>query len=1102
MEQIYYTQCPIGYGLGASNGFQIKRVTPGYPLSGDFRHLGLRAFLAGTRAMAPAALRYRRGEGGTVEVAFLTPRSHEYETERGSWGRPGGHFAHGLQLDAAELETIQHWPAGLFGSSLWRKSDPEPTRGRAPDPHTLSGDDLRWAPTFAAVAALAGRRTRDLLARLLTAVAVTVREGRTLFLIGEPEAVPEAVALLTFAFPEPLREVLTFSTYYDRPEELPGYRVQGTLAAARPNRQALMALGVVADLEAGSFAPTVEAESWATVLAGWLAGRSDEDRAAWEATNRLARRALAAGRLDSEPAWSDAWLDRLFQFHGLLRDTSRRPASAREWDELSATIRWAAQTGLAEDWVRARGPDWWHAAATVAAEGQSALLAHLGLGESWSGDGRASAWGEVVARWVQAVDAADRTAVVAAALPAAPVAARPGFVRSLVRSLPEAAAQDVLRRLGSQSLCDRSVLLPLEARGTVASALDHGDRGALDGLLLEAKDLPGVLVALLDALAAEARQRPGAIDALVGLLTQNLETAGRSWVAELVCWALAQGYDAVRWLGPLWRGVFSDPKGRAAWRDILRLTPDGLRPALARVVLTVARDPALGDEPFRWGVEDVLLTLPAAERPHDPCWPGTYLDRTPSGLALVQRLFTKEYRRLGVRRWLDEARGRGELSDSHAERIDGCADYARVLRSGAAQSLSAVKLPAVPAEERGAMLGQLLAHLGRGAADSLDLVLAACRDAWPGGFAPGAKGLSSLAVPLAETLLPARSHADRWLERLAVILDRLRLTGPEGGGFEPDGLAAEIVAVTVRRPEPGFSPWRFRQSMLQNYAAWRTLAVDIGTDLEGRDGVGSREVLDEWDHKLDKGLHTTRFYELWLNVSEGSALTAAVSSRAGDLRTLGDLPWWSWQEHPGACDDVRDRFARLAPLTPLAEATLAAVQDWMRRPRRSVVGLVEAPAAGDVDLIPLAEDDLPWARKVGSGVSPLSDLGRARWRCLEALATLHRAGLDEPARWQTVVAWRPGLPLGDLELGDRYRFLAWIIASLSELEYHQVARLANWLVELGLNDTDRIARWAEELSDAGDDRARSSGERRAWVADLRAEVRTLIRERKDRPAMS
>src|SRR5258708_30042339 len=86
MKQIYYTQCPIGYGLGASNGFQVKRISPGYPTAVDFRYLGLRAFVAGTRTLAPPSLRYRRGEDATAELAWLTPRTHEYETERGLWG--------------------------------------------------------------------------------------------------------------------------------------------------------------------------------------------------------------------------------------------------------------------------------------------------------------------------------------------------------------------------------------------------------------------------------------------------------------------------------------------------------------------------------------------------------------------------------------------------------------------------------------------------------------------------------------------------------------------------------------------------------------------------------------------------------------------------------------------------------------------------------------------------------------------------------------------------------------------------------------------------------------------------------------------------------
>src|SRR4051812_50031599 len=111
MEQIYYTQCPVGYGLGASNGFQVKRISAGYPASGDFRHLGLRAFPGGGRTLAPPALRYRR-EGDVAEVAWLTPRAHEYETERGFWGRPGGHFAHGLRLDLSELAPIRPRPAG------------------------------------------------------------------------------------------------------------------------------------------------------------------------------------------------------------------------------------------------------------------------------------------------------------------------------------------------------------------------------------------------------------------------------------------------------------------------------------------------------------------------------------------------------------------------------------------------------------------------------------------------------------------------------------------------------------------------------------------------------------------------------------------------------------------------------------------------------------------------------------------------------------------------------------------------------------------------------------------------------------------------------
>src|SRR3954447_16934969 len=284
MKQIYYTQCPIGYGLGASNGFQIKRLTPGYPTSGDFRHFGLRAFVTGTRTMAPPALRYRRVEEGTAEVAWLNPRSHEYETERGLWGRPGGHFAHGLLLDELEMETIANWPAGLYGGRVGPRSDPLPSRGAPPDARELSAADLRCEPGFDAFAQLDAGDDVDRLARLLTIVALAVREGRTLFLIDEAERNPDRIALLTLAFPVEWRPAITFSTYHDRPEELPGFRIQGSTPAARPNRFAMLSQGIVGDLPAGQFEPAVEPARWARTLAGWLVRRGDDDRRAWEAT--------------------------------------------------------------------------------------------------------------------------------------------------------------------------------------------------------------------------------------------------------------------------------------------------------------------------------------------------------------------------------------------------------------------------------------------------------------------------------------------------------------------------------------------------------------------------------------------------------------------------------------------------------------------------------------------------------------------------------------------------------------------------------------------------------------------------------------------------
>ena len=120
-------------------------------------------------------------------------------------------------------------------------------------------------------------------------MARVTREGRTLFVIDQPDRLGPMIALLTFAFPERLRDDLTFSTYHDRPEELPGYRISGTIPLARPNRPALTAQGVVADLTLGTFEPPIDPSEWAMTLAGWLTRHDAVDEADWSATDARAR---------------------------------------------------------------------------------------------------------------------------------------------------------------------------------------------------------------------------------------------------------------------------------------------------------------------------------------------------------------------------------------------------------------------------------------------------------------------------------------------------------------------------------------------------------------------------------------------------------------------------------------------------------------------------------------------------------------------------------------------------------------------------------------------------------------------------------------------
>ena len=1103
MEQIYYTQCPIGYGLGASNGFQIKRMSPGYPTTGDFRHLGVKAFPGGGRTLAPVILRYRR-DGEWAEVARLTPRAHEYQTERGLWGRPGGVFAHGVRLDAEELGLLANWPAGLFDNPTWRTADPEPTRGRWPDDLELAALAAFRPAGFAALAGLVEGEDPAWLAQVWTALAQVTREGRTLFLIDEPDRLARSIAALTAAFPASLRADLTFSTFHDRPEELPGYRVQGTSPLVRPNRLALLAQGIIADRGTRTIEPALETAAWATTLAGWLTRREPVDEADWSTTEARARGARKPGD-PLDLTWSNAWLDPLF---GLPRaERSRaRPDSAQEWVRLGEFARWAGRAGIGDEWIRRRGADWWldPATATAAAAGpeaaaaRDALVAHATLRDAWRGGAEAATgWGGAVAAWFGAADPAERDDAVAAIFAAAARSSRPSFAQGLLRGLAPAAGAGTLARLRANPSADRAMLLPLEA-GLAAAALiaaaSRAEAGedllrtevaaasaSLGRLVRDAASLPGATAGTLSASAALAADHPRRAELVASAVAGAFDLdAASSGAREALAWALHQEAAAPTWLAPALRPRLAD-LDRGAVFDLLReqVEPDQW-PRLARAVLAVADDPGLPDDAFRLSVERLLL--PLAPRPNHPAWSETYLRRTPSTWDLFRRLYSREWAAIGLPAWIDSARGRGEISPEQGARLDSIRQFARSLSSGDPQSLVESPIPTGSSADRAQFFRQMLGRLGGNQLEGLPVVLDACRNAWPGAFAPGSGGLRGLARPLAERLAPGKQAPRDWLDQVAALLDRLGLTR-EGGGFEPDGLLAEIVAALPVGPE--VNPWPLRQFLFENDRGWPALALLVRGDLDQATADLAPDLAERWDKKIIKSAHATlptRFWELMLNAADPSRLGMIVAARAKDLQSLGPLRWWRAGDHPAATDDLRDAYARTIPLEPVPTGKLAEVERWLEGATRKLLN---------------PDEPIPMDEPIEEATR-LSPLGADRWRCLKAL-TEYRPTATAPSsdREARFLAWEASLPLTALPADDAYRFVGWIILGIDPTDPPRTTeRLAAWLFRCGVTDPRRVSRWVDELP--REVAAADQMDRAGFVGTLGKEIRTLAEEARGR----
>ncbi|HEX8200274.1 MAG TPA: hypothetical protein VF590_07290, partial [Isosphaeraceae bacterium] len=1033
-----------------------------------------------------------------AELAWLTPRPQEYETERGLWGRPGGHFAHGLRLEPRELKALANWPAGLDDWPFWCRSDPRPTRGSPPTELPVYPHHLAARPDFAAE--IRDAAALDLLARLLTALARATLGGQTLFLVDpEPRRLRRWVALLTFAFPEPMRPALTFSTYHERPEELPGFRLQGTIPAARPNRAALLGLGSIADLASGAIEPRSESARWATTLAGWLV-RGDE--ASWARTDERARRIWA--RRPPEAPWSDDWLDGLIGIHAAILHYEP-PAAVEDWDRLTLLTAWARGAGLAAEWVRVRGPRWWIDAAGAGAhpaEARAALRAHAGLNEAWNfaavskaADGTVvvpaawqaadpvAAWGEAVGLWFRGAEPGERLAAVVAILEAAPPASRREFLKGVVRGLTPPVAAEVLAALAADEAFDRSLLLPLEAQMAAGRSLDGTEEAALPDVLRRALAAgPDALVAVLAVLAEVAAGRPGAAATLAVPLTDVLEEADRLGRPEALGWALRQE-PARAWLGPYLRALFTPPQDQEAWRQLRARTPAELRPRLARVILDVAGADGRHDEAFLWGIEEILVTLTKADRRRDPALPRAYLDRIPGDLPLFKKLFFKGHRKPGLKEWLDEARagdlrdGRHGLTAEQHARIARCEAFHEVLARQDVARLRDVALPETRPSERGWLLKLLVKNLGARSFRAVEVCLDACRRAWgAGAFGADAPCLPDLAGPLAEALLVPGADGpptpDDWFGRLRRALDLLGVPRSPGPRFGPAGLAAAVVAATTRLTPLPFSPWELRHFLLQSDEAWMLLAADIRRALPAGHPAAALAAFRDWNDHLEKGTHSARFFELVLNLCDEPALGAIVPAAAAELKTLGDLPWWDRHRFPGARDDLRDRFARRSPIAPLPRKSLIAALDWL-----------DPPQPGEARLVPHEEDLLEWSPRDAHSLPKLSAVGRARWLCIEEMTKTRELLWIGP---ETVSYWGGALPLEPLEAPDRYRLLAWLIYKTDpavQVNY-PLDVLADWAVRMGLVDVGRIARWAEDMPaglEVDDDRRRG---RRKFVEDL------------------
>ena len=285
-------------------------------------------------------------------------------------------------------------------------------------------------------------------------------------------------------------------------------------------------------------------------------------------------------------------------------------AAPGDWGEELELASWAARIRISRPNGRsARGPDWWRRA-EVAPGGRPALLALAGWPDSWKrhppGD-----WGEVAARWFAVpVDAA--TARTRPSLSPEGRAVGIGAVR--VRAgAPAPPARGGLGRRPPASRSSRSPTTRGPSRSGPSPRPSPRPTPAIRRRSATSPESsPGWASPRRSSWRRARVEAEGARSASGSLAEALAERFDRP---EALRWALRQGDHAVAWLRPWLRRRLALPDDREGRRAMLDATPAELRPSLARAVLDVASDPGLPDDAFVWGVEEVLLPIPEADRP-------------------------------------------------------------------------------------------------------------------------------------------------------------------------------------------------------------------------------------------------------------------------------------------------------------------------------------------------------------------------------------------------------------------------------------------------------------------------------------------------------